>query len=181
MGTLAKEVVIATLNTLYSSVAGLNQVANESYQFWGGLQSALSTIPLKLAELGSAIFNPVLASTPDQSMNNDVLGVLYKHFDGAASAFSYLIFILLYVPCVSTMAVIKKELNSFWMYFSIIWSTAIAYMTATVFYQLATMNQHYLSTVIYISLFILLFFVMREITKRYSDSILKHSKSGFSQ
>lgn len=181
MGTLAKEVVIATLNTLYSSVAGLQQVASESYQFWGGLQAAFATIPVKFAELGNALLNPVLASTPDQSMNKEVLGVLYKHFGGSVSAFSYLLFVLLYVPCVSTMAVIKKELNSFWMYFSIIWSTGIAYMTATVFYQLATINQHYLTTLIYLVVFMLMFFAMREIIKIYSGSILKYSETGFSK
>jgi len=181
MGTLAKEVVIATLNTLYSSLAGLQQITAESYQFWGGLQAAFATIPVKFAELGNALLNPVLASTPEQSMNKEVLGVLYKNFGGSAAAFSYLLFILLYVPCVSTMAVIKKELNSFWMYFSIIWSTTIAYMTATVFYQLATIHQHYLATLIYIMVFILMFFGMRETIRIYSDPILKYSESGFSK
>ena len=52
-----------------------------------------------------------------------------------ASASSFLVFSLLYCPCVSNLAVIKKEIGSFWMWFSIISQFTIAYMFSFVVYN----------------------------------------------
>ncbi len=180
MGTLAKEVVIATLNTLYSGMAGLSHAGTESYDFWQGLHQALLTIPEKIGLLSHAFYHPILASAPDQSLNDGVKHVLYQHFDGLASVFAYLLFILLYVPCVSTMAAIRKELNAFWMYFSIIWSTGIAYMSAVLSYQLLTISQHYAQSIAYIGLFLAIFFVMRYVVKGKMVLPLMHSMQGAS-
>lgn len=177
MGTMAKEVVIATLNTLYSSLAGLQSAANESFQFWGAVQAALMTIPENITDLATAVVNPVAASLPDQQMDNQVLGVLAKHFKDGTAAFAYLLFVLLYVPCISTMAAIKKELNQFWMLFSIVWSTSIAYMTATLFYQLATMKQHYLASSLYFIAFLMLLVLANKVIKQALPS-LKHRAYG---
>ena len=65
-----------------------------------------------------------------------------QHFDGKAGAYAYLLFILLYIPCVSTMAVIRQEASRKLMWFSIIWSFIVAYAVAVVFYQLATFSIH---------------------------------------
>jgi ferrous iron transport protein B len=88
-GTLAKEVVIGSLNHMYASMGGLSQM-----------------------------------------------------FDGAVGAYAYLLFILLYVPCASTVAVMRTEAGKKLMWFSVLWSTALAYSAAVLFYQLGTMHQH---------------------------------------
>lgn len=54
------------------------------------------------------------------------------------SAFSFLIFCLLYSPCASNLAVIKKETNKFFMWFSLISQFTIAYMISFVVYQALT-------------------------------------------
>lgn len=69
-----------------------------------------------------------------------------SHFDGPIGAYAYLLFILLYIPCVSTMAVIKQETSRRLMWFSIGWSLLLAYSVAVVFYQLATFDQHILQS-----------------------------------
>jgi ferrous iron transport protein B len=54
---------------------------------------------------------------------------------GPAAGFSLLVFILLYVPCIATLAVIKKETNSYkWMLFSLIFTTIVAYSLAAASY-----------------------------------------------
>ncbi len=70
------------------------------------------------------------------------LGGLSHMFDGPISAYAYLIFVLLYVPCASTVAVIREEAGKRLMWFSVLWSTALAYGTAVLFYQLGTMVEH---------------------------------------
>ena len=54
------------------------------------------------------------------------------------SAVSFLIFSLLYCPCASNLAVIKKETSTFYMWFSLISQFTIAYMLSFVVYQALT-------------------------------------------
>ena len=67
-------------------------------------------------------------------------------FDGELGAFSYLLFVLLYMPCVATIGAIYKELGSFWAVFSTAWSVVIAYAAAVVCYQLGGAVDHPLQT-----------------------------------
>jgi len=82
---------------------------------------------------------------------------LAQAFDGAVGAYAYLLFVLLYIPCASTVAVIRTEAGRRVMWFSVLWSSAIAYSTAVLFYQLGTVNQHPAQTLIWVcSIFLLL-------------------------
>ncbi|PHQ78653.1 MAG: ferrous iron transporter B, partial [Coxiella sp. (in: Bacteria)] len=148
-GLLAKEVVVGTLNTLYTQVGHLHHV-DDKFSFIGGLKAALDSIPRNLAALPAALSNPILASAPIKSVNSGVYGVMSKYFDGAAGAFAYLLFILLYFPCVSTMAVMRREIGKNWANFSMLWTTGLAYGVATCFYQLATIRRHELSSSLWV-------------------------------
>lgn len=55
-----------------------------------------------------------------------------------ASALSFLVFTLLYSPCMSTIAVIKKDYGSFAMWFCLISSFTIAYMLSFIVYSTIT-------------------------------------------
>ncbi|MNV71764.1 Ferrous iron transport protein B [compost metagenome] len=70
------------------------------------------------------------------------MGVMSSKFGSGVSAYSYLIFVLLYVPCVSVMGAIARESSRGWMTFSILWGLNVAYSLATLFYQIATFSQH---------------------------------------
>ena len=51
-------------------------------------------------------------------------------------AYALMVFVLLYIPCLSTAAVIRKETGSWgWMFFSIGYSTALAWIIAFIIYQ----------------------------------------------
>lgn len=65
---------------------------------------------------------------------------MINSFGSAIAAYSYLLFTLLYFPCVSVVAAISKELNFKWALFSVIWSTGLAYIIAALFYQIAIFN-----------------------------------------
>ncbi len=52
------------------------------------------------------------------------------------SALSMMIFVLLYLPCLATVAAIKRETGSFkWMFFSIAYNTSVAWFVAFLVYQ----------------------------------------------
>lgn len=141
-GTLAKEVVVATLNTLYSQVGHLALTPVGDTAWWQSLLSAWQTIPDNLKQLGDALANPIAASVPDHGVSDGVYGVMANRFQGQGAAFAYLLFVLLYVPCASTIAVMAKELNKGWALFSVLWSFGLAYGSAVAFYQMVTFHQH---------------------------------------
>lgn len=153
-GSLAKEVVIGTLNTLYSQVGHLKFTAT-NFDLWNNLKAAFISIPNNLRDLTHAFSNPLAATLPDQSINHGVYGLMMKRFGGSVGAFSYLLFVLLYIPCVSTVAAIRRELNQAWMWFSVGWSLLLAYGTALIFYQVATFWQHPLSSLFYLTIWLL--------------------------
>jgi len=92
--------------------------------------------------LPHALVNPVLASAPGDELSTTANRMIQQAFGGTAAAFSYLVFVLLYIPCVSTAAVIRRELNASWMWFSVLWSLALAYIVAVICYQVATFGIH---------------------------------------
>jgi ferrous iron transport protein B len=52
------------------------------------------------------------------------------------SAYSFLAFILLYVPCLATVAAIRKETGSAkWTWFSVIYALVVAYIVSIIIYQ----------------------------------------------
>ena len=57
----------------------------------------------------------------------------------ALAAFAMMIFILLYCPCFSTLATIRQEIGDKWMWFSLLYSTTIAWVLATLIYQLGSL------------------------------------------
>ncbi|HAU1151729.1 TPA: Fe(2+) transporter permease subunit FeoB [Legionella pneumophila] len=167
-GMLAKEVVVGTLNSLYAQVGHLGEIAAAHFDFWGGIKDAFWSIPANLSELGSALWNPVSASAADSELSQSVYGIMSQRFDGAVGAYAYLLFVLLYIPCVSTMAVIRQEANRRFMWTSIIWSFVVAYASAVVFYQGAKFLEHPQQSMVWIFAMLLsLLFVLAVF--RYSE------------
>jgi ferrous iron transport protein B len=157
-GVLAKEVVVGTLNTLYTQMGHFASAATGGqFSVWAGLHAAWQSIPANLAALGNSFSNPVLAKAPIEDLSKNVYGLMYQRFDGQAGAFAYLLFVLLYFPCISTMAAMLRELHRGWSIFSAFWMTGVAYATAVVFYQAATFMRHPLSSAIWIVLMVAAF------------------------
>jgi ferrous iron transport protein B len=65
-----------------------------------------------------------------------------RHFDGKAGAIAYLLFILIYAPCVATIAAIYRETNLNWTIFAAGYLTLLAWVAGTLFYQFATFGRH---------------------------------------
>ncbi|GKX31040.1 ferrous iron transport protein B [Vallitalea longa] len=56
------------------------------------------------------------------------------------SAYAFMVFSLLYTPCVATLGVIKKETNSWkWTIFSFVYQLVVAWVVATVVYQIGNL------------------------------------------
>ena len=144
-GAMAKEVVVGTLNTLYTAenihedefdAANFNlpqELKGALQETWQSLQETFSL---------SVLANPIEASKGDGEMATGAMGVMSSKFGSEAAAYSYLIFVLLYIPCISVMGAIARESSRGWMGFSVLWGLNVAYSLATLFYQSVTFHQH---------------------------------------
>jgi len=152
-GILAKEVVVGTLDNLYASLASdeSRSKAGET-GLWRQLADAAATVPANLAAVGDKLLDPMgveigdvsdtRAAAARQGVNEGVFGAMVTRFDGQAGAFAYLLFVLLYFPCVATIGAIRREAGRTWAAFVATWTTLVAYVTAASFYQIATYAAH---------------------------------------
>ncbi len=142
-GLLAKEVVVGTLNSLYGQTDAALAAMNTHWHLGGQLLEAVVSIPNNIMGiLGNAFWNPVAAGVSGDTVDVGVMGQMYQRFGGPVEAFAYLLFVLLYFPCVSTTAAISREIGKSWAWFSVLWTTFVAYGVAVFFYQAMTWSKH---------------------------------------
>ncbi|MGP1953483.1 MAG: Fe(2+) transporter permease subunit FeoB, partial [Arsenophonus sp. NC-QC1-MAG3] len=111
----------------------LDELKNTVNKTWNNLKEVFSL---------SVLSNPIEASKSDSDMDSGTMGTMAIRFGSTVSAYSYLIFVLLYVPCISVLGAIARESNRNWMIFSILWGLNIAYSVSALFYQISTFSQH---------------------------------------
>ncbi len=158
-GILAKEAVVGTLDSLYnelsksdSATAGVKIEEEDEFNLWSGISAAFATIPVNLADSMGAWGDPLGIGVDDvssievaakkQEVTTGTFGAMVIRFDGIAGAFAYLLFILLYSPCTAAIAAIYRETTIGWTIFVAGWTTGIAYIAATIFYQTAIFSRH---------------------------------------
>lgn len=152
-GVLAKEAVVGTLDALYSQMAlGENNAEESQFNLQQALLDAVATIPENLEAVADNILDPLGlnigdvssldAAAEQQEVTTGTYSAMQASFDGQVGAFAYLLFILLYAPCVAATTAIYRETSAGWAFFVLFWTTGLAYMTATIFYQTVTYAQH---------------------------------------
>ncbi|MCK5888798.1 MAG: ferrous iron transport protein B, partial [Methylococcales bacterium] len=151
-GLLAKEAVVGTLDALYSQMAVTEDAVETEFNLQQALLDAFATVPENLSGVADSLLDPLGLNIGDvsdidsaaesQEVTSSTFSAMQASFDGQASAFAYLLFILLYAPCVAATAAVHRETNIQWAVFVVFWTTGLAYMTATIYYQVATYSQH---------------------------------------
>ncbi len=177
-GFLAKEAVVGTLDSLYTSIgeeaaAERRSQANpkpmswradktdeqqapaegeeEAFDFVGTIAEGFGTIPDNLVAAMASWFDPLglnigevedrAAAAKEQDVGVGTFGAMAERFDGTAGAFAYLLFVLLYMPCVAAIAAVRRETTLGWTVFVAAWTTGMAYAVAIAFYQAARFDQ----------------------------------------
>ena len=188
-GMFAKEVVVGTLDALYT----VSVEDSEEFDLLGELGTAVQTIPANIASLGSALLDPLGFSIEESStiaataeihqVQINTVSAMQALFGSASSAFSYLVFILLYMPCVATIAAIYHEIGKFWAAFCTGWSLVIAYCAAVISYQLLTITENTLINLLNIAwtlalavcMFSLLLYAAKRHVSKQPDLIVARS------
>ncbi|WP_194190019.1 ferrous iron transport protein B [Clostridium chrysemydis] len=98
---------------------------------FGNWQSAVSLLSGLLAK-------ETVISTMEIIFRGD-LNVLLPQFFTAISAYSFLIFILLYIPCISAVGTMKKEYGTKMTLFSCTYLFVVAWIVSFIFYHVANL------------------------------------------
>jgi ferrous iron transport protein B len=158
-GLFAKEAVVGTLDTLYTQIAAAETAAagetpqEEPFNFWGGVIDAFAAIPAGFRGFGKELTDPLgvkidedpgdaEAVAADMEIGSGTVTAMARYFDGRAGAIAYMLFILIYAPCVAAVAAIYRETNLNWTVFTVAYLTLLAWITGTLFYQVATFTRH---------------------------------------
>lgn len=143
-GIFAKEAVVGTLNTLYADV---DEDAGD-FDLFASLEEAVLSIPENL--IGLSFSDPLgievgdlsdtQAVAEEQAVDVSIFANIQNKFVSGGAAFAYLIFILLYTPCVAAMGAYVREFGSKFARFIAVWTFGLAYISATLFYQVTNLT-----------------------------------------
>jgi len=128
------------LNSLYSSP---DNGEGAEFDLAVSIEEAVMTIPENL--MGLSFSDPmgieigdltdIAMVAEDQEVDTSIFGNLKSNFVTGHAAFSYLIFILLYTPCVAAMGAYMKEFGRKYAAFIASWTMLLAYTGAALYYN----------------------------------------------
>lgn len=154
-GLFAKEAIVGTISSLYSQMGAAEAAAAdtgeelpaERFRLGAGLMDALASIPAGLAGIFGALGDPLGAGVigEDESVIAEEVGAragtfsaLRRYFDNdGARAYAYLLFVLIYFPCVAALGAILREIGPRFGWMAIAYLTILAWSVATLFFQIA--------------------------------------------
>ncbi len=169
-GIFAKEVLVATFNNLYSPQGGAEASEPSLTDSWYEAIASIKENLLGIAPddpLGISVgeVSDLALAAQEQQVELTTYQRMQLAFIGQLGAFSYLLFILLYTPCVAAMGAIKNEVGTRWAAFAGVWSFVFAYLVATLCYQIGNFMASPVSASITITLallgFVLVYFWLK--------------------
>lgn len=158
-GLFAKETVVGTLDALYSGAGGARPSGPPDLP--RAARAAVISIGVNVNRLVHTIADPLGLSVVEgkgdlvhkaaaQGVQRSTLTNMAIAFGSPFAAFCYLVFVLLYSPCVAVMGSIAKEAGWRWMTLVFAWTTGLAYMASSTIYQIGTMASHPLFSVAWV-------------------------------
>ncbi|KJY83059.1 iron transporter FeoB [Vibrio galatheae] len=154
-GIFAKEAVVGTLNSLYAPA----EQADSEYDLMASLEEAVMSIPDNLAglsysdplglEVGDLTDSKAVAE--EQDVDASIFGNLKGFFVSGNAAFAYLLFILLYTPCVAAMGAYVREFGSKYARLIALWTMGLAYASSALYYQITHFSDHPLASSLWVS------------------------------
>lgn len=137
-GLVAKEVVIGSLAT---SISGSEPL--EPLGFVPGLTQIAGALGTALQETGAGLVALVSGLNLDISPNEESTPELMADLatrTTAAGALAYLVFVLLYTPCVATVAALRDLVGYRWAGILVVYQLLVAYAFGVLVYQIARLT-----------------------------------------
>ncbi len=153
-GLFAKEAVVGTLNSLYSQLdvqetaeaEGGEDIEEEGFSLGASLSEAFATIPENLSGVFGGLLDPLgvgvvggdeESTAEEVGADTSIYASMRAHFDkGAIQVYAYLLFILLYVPCMAAMGAVTREIGPKLAAILAVYLTVLAWIVSTLVYQI---------------------------------------------
>ncbi len=138
-GPFAKEAVVGTLSTIYHSQAGIHE--EETKEEWGTrLIGVFKSLPDSLSLAVSSFFDPLGIKNSSREVDESdkkygVLSSLRQNFKNVHSAYAYLLFLMIYFPCLATVGAVVREAGSKVALAQILYMTVLAWIVSVLYYQ----------------------------------------------
>ncbi len=138
---------------------------------WGVVSALIAGIVAKEVVLSSiAMFNHVDATSSIQA--SILLSTSAVYFTSKSAVLSFLVFCLLYLPCISTFSVLLKEIGWKWTLFGVIIEFVVAYVLSFIIYTIGRCVEYFglwqtLTPILIFAIFILsIFYITNKIKKK---------------
>ncbi|MGD9099028.1 MAG: ferrous iron transport protein B [Anaerolineae bacterium] len=135
-GFIAKEIVVSTMSQIYAVEAEAEAEADVS--FAEDLAEMVSGLGRAALEAGKALISVIpgvnLAEGEEEVEDTALSAALRAHFT-TLGAVAFVVFVLLYVPCVATLGAIRHEYGTRWAVFSAGFQLSLAWGVALVVFQ----------------------------------------------
>ncbi len=138
-GFFAKEVVVSTMSQIYVGEEREEEIQERSTfveDLWGigvGFYHATIDSAKELIE----VLTPGLTVFESSRRTDDTaLSEALQNVFSPLSALAFLVFVLLYVPCVATLATIRGEFGLEWAIFAAVYQTGAAWLLSVIVYQI---------------------------------------------
>jgi len=140
-GIFAKEAIVGTINSLYGQIAagenssgrGKTDTDRDEFSLASSIADAFRSIPRAL----SGIFGN-RGTGGQQTPKDGTFTAMQSSFENDwARAYAYLLFVLIYIPCVAAMGAMIREIGPRFGALAVVYLTILAWSVATLFYQIA--------------------------------------------
>jgi ferrous iron transport protein B len=92
------------------------------------------SVPANLAE-SIPHFTSAAAEKGDTGVSGGMLDKMRKFFRSGASAYAYLLFVLIYFPCIATVGAVYREAGWFVALSQVVYMTLLGWCVSVLFYQ----------------------------------------------
>jgi ferrous iron transport protein B len=141
-GPFAKEAIVGTLNSLYSQMGNRLETGDEPESIGDTIIGAFLSIPANLGNSFSGITDPLGISREEEAVaevsGTGIFEMMRTYFKSGINAYAYLLFILIYFPCIATVGAVYREAGVFVAAAQVLYMTVIAWIAAVLFYQAAS-------------------------------------------
>jgi ferrous iron transport protein B len=141
-GFVAKEVVVSTMAQIYGLEESEGEV--ESTTFFEDIGQIIRGFGQAVIDTVKAIPRIIginLDGNDEEELSGDLQRAVYAGLDSssggyaAAAGLAFMVFVLIYTPCVVALAAEKHELGTKWMWTSIVGQLVLAWLMAMVVFQ----------------------------------------------
>jgi len=174
-GPFAKEAIVGTLNSLYTQMDESANTGKERESLGGKLKAGFLSIPVNLKQSFRGLGDPLGIEKTEvvqqsEFMKNGMFDKMRANFGDGFAAYAYLLFILIYFPCIATVGAVYRESGWFIAASQVIYMTFLAWIVSVLFYQFFSGHSFFWVTVslLLLSLIVLVFFITGKIIRKNS-------------